>query len=97
MQPFVGNLACRPAVAFGSIPDHAKFFAGLAFENFFAGIAPDHDPIVLAVDHGSALLPLRRLVGARIRRIEPLIDKFPDHFGPRRGQSGLSLAVPATR
>jgi hypothetical protein len=46
--------------------------------------------------HGSAL-PLRLRLVARIRRIEPLIDKFPDHFGPRRGQSGLSLAVPATR
>jgi hypothetical protein len=37
--------------SFGSIPDHAKFLAGLAFENLFAGIALDDDPIMLAVDH----------------------------------------------
>ncbi len=51
VQPFVGDLACRPAVAFGSIPDHAKFLAGLALENLFAGIALEDEPIMLAVDH----------------------------------------------
>jgi hypothetical protein len=41
---------------------------------------------------GSALpLPLRLVV--RICRVEPLIDKFPDHFGPRRGPPRLSLPV----
>jgi hypothetical protein len=43
VQPFVGDLACRSAVAFASI-----FFAGLAFENLFAGIALDNGPIMLA-------------------------------------------------
>jgi hypothetical protein len=51
VQPFVGDLACRPAVAFGSIPDHAKFLVGLAFENLFAAIALENDPIMLTVDH----------------------------------------------
>jgi hypothetical protein len=57
VQPNGGDLACRPAVALGSIPDHAKFLAGLAFENFVAAIAFDLDASMLPVDHFFAFSP----------------------------------------
>jgi hypothetical protein len=63
------SLVVREERFWASIPDHAKFLASLAFENFFAGIALDHDPIVLAVDHFFALSPSstrRRIADERV-------------------------------
>jgi hypothetical protein len=62
-----GDLACRPAFAFGSIPDRAKFFAGIACKNLFAGIALENDPIKLAGHHFFAFSPNSTTAGV-IRR-----------------------------